>query len=99
MPPLSILVKPASSACNLRCAYCFYADEASNRAVPSYGRMSPQVVRALLEQTAGTAEGGVSFLFQGGAGFLPGFYGPGRRTSPQGAAGPVRHPDQRDSAG
>ena len=52
MPPLSILVKPASSACNLRCAYCFYADEASNRAVSSYGRMSPQVVRALLEQTA-----------------------------------------------
>ena len=59
MPPLSILVKPASSACNLRCAYCFYADEASNRAIPSYGRMSPQVVRALLEQTAGAAEGGV----------------------------------------
>ena len=72
MPPLSILVKPASSACNLRCAYCFYADEASNRAVPSYGRMSPQVVRALLEQTAGTAEGGVSFLFQGGEPTLAG---------------------------
>ena len=72
MPPLSILVKPASSACNLRCAYCFYADEASNRAVSSYGRMSPQVVRALLEQTAGTAEGGVSFLFQGGEPTLAG---------------------------
>ena len=28
MPPLSILLKPASSGCNLRCAYCFYADEA-----------------------------------------------------------------------
>ena len=26
MPPLSILLKPASSGCNLRCAYCFYAD-------------------------------------------------------------------------
>lgn len=26
MPPLSILLKPASSGCNLRCASCFYAD-------------------------------------------------------------------------
>ena len=26
MPPLSILLKPASSGCNLRCVSCFYAD-------------------------------------------------------------------------
>ena len=30
------MVKPASSACNLRCSYCFYADEASIRSVPNY---------------------------------------------------------------
>lgn len=26
-----LLIKPASGACNLRCRYCFYADEMSNR--------------------------------------------------------------------
>ena len=28
MPPLSIMVKPASALCNLRCEYCFYKDVA-----------------------------------------------------------------------
>ena len=72
MPPLSILLKPASSACNLRCAYCFYADEASLRAVPNYGVMSKEVSRALIEKAAGAAEGNVSFLFQGGEPTLAG---------------------------
>lgn len=72
MPPLSILLKPASSACNLRCAYCFYADEAGSRAVPNYGMMSTQVSHALIEKALGAAEGGVSFLFQGGEPTLAG---------------------------
>lgn len=72
MPPLSILVKPASSACNLRCSYCFYADEASARAVPNYGLMSREVSRALIEKAAGAAEGRISFLFQGGEPTLAG---------------------------
>ena len=66
MPPLSILVKPASSACNLRCSYCFYADEASIRSVPNYGMMPAQVSSALIEGAMGAVEGAVSFLFQGG---------------------------------
>ena len=72
MPPLSILVKPASSACNLRCSYCFYADEASIRSVPNYGRMPAQVSSALIEGAMGAAEGAVSFLFQGGEPTLAG---------------------------
>ena len=72
MPPLSILLKPASSACNLRCAYCFYADEAGARAVPNYGLMSNEVSRALIEKAAGVAEGSISFLFQGGEPTLAG---------------------------
>ena len=76
MPPLSILLKPASSACNLRCDYCFYADEAGARAVPNCGLMSGAVSRALIEKAAGAAEGSVSFLFQGGEPTLagPDFY-------------------------
>ena len=72
MPPLSILIKPASSACNLRCAYCFYADEASIRAVPNYGLMSQAVSHALIEKAAGAAEGSITFLFQGGEPTLAG---------------------------
>lgn len=72
MPPLNILLKPASSACNLRCSYCFYADEASIRAVPSYGMMQEAVSRALIEKAAGAAEGSIAFLFQGGEPTLAG---------------------------
>ena len=31
MPPVSILMKPASGNCNMRCDYCFYCDEQENR--------------------------------------------------------------------
>lgn len=92
MPPLSILVKPASSACNLRCSYCFYADEASARAVPNYGLMSREVSRALIEKAMGVAEGGISFLFQGGEPTLAGlefyreFAARVRETAPAGLA-------------
>ena len=44
MKQLSVLIKPASSLCNMRCSYCFYADVAENRALPSYGLMS-EVIR------------------------------------------------------
>ena len=92
MPPLSILIKPASSACNLRCAYCFYADEASARAVPNFGLMSQAVSHALIEKAAGAAEGSVTFLFQGGEPTLAGldfyrdFVSYERETVPAGLA-------------
>ena len=72
MPSLSILLKPASSACNLRCDYCFYADEANIRATADYGMMSRAVSHALIEKAAGAAQGSVSFLFQGGEPTLAG---------------------------
>ena len=31
MPHVSVLLKPASSACNMNCKYCFYKDEANCR--------------------------------------------------------------------
>ena len=72
MPPLSIMLKPASSGCNLRCAYCFYADEARLRSVPNYGLMPPSVSHAVIEKAAAAAEGSVSFAFQGGEPTLAG---------------------------
>lgn len=65
---LNFLIKPASSLCNLRCRYCFYADEAAHRATPSLGIMADGTVDALLTEAFCTVEpgGAVSFAFQGG---------------------------------
>lgn len=27
MPPISVLIKPSSGMCNMKCDYCFYCDE------------------------------------------------------------------------
>lgn len=72
MPPVNVLIKPASSACNMRCAYCFYRDVADNRehafeGMLSLGRME-QVIAAATEY----AEGYCSFAFQGGEPTLAG---------------------------
>ena len=42
MPPVSVLIKPASGSCNLRCRYCFYTDEVSRRAAHGCGVMSDE---------------------------------------------------------
>ena len=92
MPPLSILIKPASSACNLRCAYCFYADEAKTRAVPNYGLMPQEVSHTLIEKAAEAAEDRISVLFQGGEPTLAGldfyrdFVSHMQKTAPRGLA-------------
>lgn len=72
MPPISILVKPASSACNMRCKYCFYEDEAVNRAVGFRGIMSLETAEELIKAAVEFAEGSCSFMFQGGEPTLAG---------------------------
>ncbi len=42
MKHLTIMLKPASSLCNLCCRYCFYTDIASLRNTGSYGVMSEE---------------------------------------------------------
>lgn len=39
MPPIHMLIKPASSLCNMRCKYCFYSDVSEHREIKSYGLM------------------------------------------------------------
>ncbi len=72
MPPLSLMMKPASGNCNMRCRYCFYADETQNRKVASYGVMTvdtlEKVVRCALERASGSC----TFVFQGGEPTLAG---------------------------
>ena len=42
MPPISVLIKPSSGLCNMKCDYCFYCDETKKRARESYGFMTEQ---------------------------------------------------------
>ncbi len=72
MKHLSFLIKPASSLCNMRCRYCFYADVSDHRQVKSYGMMSEETVKALLFRVKEAAPDEVTFAFQGGEPTLAG---------------------------
>lgn len=72
MPPLSIMIKPASGACNLSCRYCFYADEMSLRKVASYGLMDESTLENVIHKALDAADGRCSIVFQGGEPTLAG---------------------------
>ena len=72
MGPLTLLIKPASGSCNMRCKYCFYADEAENREVASYGMMSDATLEAVVRFGLENARGACTFAFQGGEPTLAG---------------------------
>lgn len=74
MKQLSLLIKPASSLCNLRCRYCFYADEAKRREHASFGMMTQETMRLLIDHAFADLEPGdiVEFAFQGGEPTLAG---------------------------
>lgn len=64
----SVMVKPASSACNLRCRYCFYADVAASREVAGHGVMSADTAELLAQRLAEACGfvGDAHISFQGG---------------------------------
>ena len=66
MPPISVLMKPSSGMCNMKCDYCFYCDETQKRIQESYGFMSEQTLKNVIRKTMLRAEGAVSYAFQGG---------------------------------
>ncbi len=66
MSQISILIKPASSLCNLRCKYCFYADVAANRELPSMGVMSEETMHNLIDKSLAAKVDQVNYCFQGG---------------------------------
>lgn len=63
---LNIMIKPASSNCNLRCRYCFYFDEANNRKISDYGMMKIDTLEKLIQNVFSNVTKSASFLFQGG---------------------------------
>ena len=73
MPPVSLMIKPASSNCNLRCKYCFYHDLASCREMPSHGMMTLDTLEDILKKAFEFADGSMVMIsFQGGEPLLAG---------------------------
>ena len=72
MPALNLLIKPASSLCNMGCKYCFYRNVAHNRNTKSFGIMSEEVIDAMIKNVFSYATEAVSFAFQGGEPTLAG---------------------------
>lgn len=66
MPLHTILIKPVSGLCNMRCDYCFYCDEMEKRSTASYGMMSEKTLKNLIRKAMHQAVGEICFAFQGG---------------------------------
>lgn len=68
MKHLTIMLKPASSLCNLRCKYCFYADITSLREVSSFGVMKESAITAVMDHIFIDLDDGdyLTLSFQGG---------------------------------
>ena len=72
MPALSLLIKPASGNCNMRCRYCFYADELDNREIRSYGKMSVDTMHTMVDKAMESGDYECTIAFQGGEPTLAG---------------------------
>ena len=73
MKYVSFLIKPASSACDMRCSYCFYRDVADHRAHAVRERMGEKTMRSLIDLALGLGDDAqVTFAFQGGEPTLAG---------------------------
>lgn len=66
MPPVNILIKPASSACNIRCRYCFYRTLSEERREFDKGIMGLDTLEKLVKNALSFAEDSCCFGFQGG---------------------------------
>lgn len=72
MKNVSVLIKPASSLCNMNCRYCFYKNESANRSVPSYGLMTENTTENIIIRFLSSSENSCHFAFQGGEPTLAG---------------------------
>ena len=72
MPDITVMVKPASGLCNMRCEYCFYMDELEHRAECKLSCMSEKVMERVIKETLQFAENTCTYVFQGGEPTLTG---------------------------
>lgn len=66
MPQIHVMIKPASGLCNMRCKYCFYADEMAKRKQASYGMMSIDTLEHVIREIFRFADTQCTIAFQGG---------------------------------
>lgn len=66
MKPFSLLIKPASADCNLRCRYCFYLDRRELYPETSHHRMSDETLDTLIRSYMATDQPQYIFAWQGG---------------------------------
>jgi len=66
MTPFSLLVKPASADCNLRCRYCFYLDACSFYPETGRRRMNEATLERMIAGYMATPQPVHSFGWQGG---------------------------------
>lgn len=72
MKALSLYIKPVSSRCDMRCAYCLFADDAGGRSLPDHGPMSLEVLEEVIRKALSEAEESCNFAFVGGEPTLAG---------------------------
>ena len=72
LPPLTVMVKPVSGHCNMRCSYCFYNDEMAHRDVTLFDKMNIETLENLVRRCYAYAEGQLTLIFQGGEPTLTG---------------------------
>ena len=69
MPPLSLLIKPASGLCNMNCKYCFYKSASEGR---ENRIMTEETVALLIKRISEFKPSSLSVMFQGGEPTLAG---------------------------
>lgn len=72
MPPVNVMIKPASGQCNMKCDYCFYCDEMHKRAQKSFGIMTKETLKNVIRKSVLSAEQFCTIAFQGGEPTLAG---------------------------
>ena len=66
MKPFSLLIKPTSADCNLKCAYCFYIEKSSLYPDTAVHRMGDETLKALVRGYLRTPQPQYAFAWQGG---------------------------------
>ena len=69
MPPVFVLIKPASSACNMACEYCFYRDVSEHREHLGFGKMTEETAEDSKQQVLSQPKSNVKIERVTGNGF------------------------------
>lgn len=66
MRPFSLLIKPVSADCNLRCKYCFCLEKCHLYPDVKRHRMADEILEQLVKSYMTTPQPSYSFAWQGG---------------------------------